>query len=76
MILTKNGIREPVLTYYLNDKEIPFANKAELQKQMPFLKKKYLYAGDFAKASLEDLFSAAKLNASKKWRLTGFIILF
>lgn len=57
-----NGKKEQVLTYYLGGKEIPFANKAELEKQMPILKKKFLYAGDFAKATLKDLFTAAKLE--------------
>jgi hypothetical protein len=59
-----NGKREQVLTYYLNGKEIPFANKAELEKQMPILKKKYLYAGDFAKASLKELFGADLLKSA------------
>jgi len=59
-----NGNKEQVLTYYLDNKEIPFANKEELQKQMPGLKKKYLYAGDFAKASLTDMFSESKLKSS------------
>ncbi|HEX5150693.1 MAG TPA: VCBS repeat-containing protein [Parafilimonas sp.] len=59
-----NGNKEQVMTYYLDNKEIPFANKDELQKQMPMIKKKYLYAGDFAKASLADLFSEAKLKSS------------
>ncbi|MCX6316389.1 MAG: VCBS repeat-containing protein [Bacteroidetes bacterium] len=59
-----NGKKDQVLTYYLGGKEIPFANKAELEKQMPFLKKKYLYAEDFAKASLKDLFGADKLKAA------------
>ncbi len=62
-----NGKKEQVLTYYLDGKEIPFANKAELEKQMPLLKKKFLYAGDFAKASLQDLFDAKKLSGSKIW---------
>ncbi len=62
-----NGKKEQVLTYYLEGKEIPFANKAELEKQMPLLKKKFLYAGDFAKATLRDLFSAQKLSSSKIW---------
>ena len=57
-----NGKKEQVLTYYLNGKEIPFANKAELEKQMPVLKKKFLYAEDFAKASLSDLFGSEKLD--------------
>ena len=52
------------MTYYLDNKEIPFANKDELQKQMPMIKKKYLYAGDFAKASLTELFSENKLEGS------------
>lgn len=64
-----NGTKEQVLTYYVDGKEIPFAAKAELEKQMPVLKKKFLYAEDLARASLNDLFGeerlkqAAKLNA-------------
>ncbi len=60
-----NGKKEQILTYYLNDKELPFANKDELQKQIPLIKKKYLYAADFAKASLSEIFGKEKLNASK-----------
>ena len=60
-----NDKKEQVLTYYLNKKEIPFANKAELEKQIPVLKKKFLYAGDFAKATLSDLFTQEKLDNSK-----------
>jgi enediyne biosynthesis protein E4 len=59
-----NGNNEQILTYYLDNREIPFANKDELQRQMPALKKKYLYAGDFAKASLADIFSEDKLKSS------------
>ena len=55
-----NGKKEQVLTYYLAGKEIPFANKSELEKQMPILKKKFLYAENFAKASLTDLLGADK----------------
>ncbi len=58
-----NGKKEQLLTYFSNGKEIPFANKAELEKQMPsIMKKKYLYAEDFAKASLKDLFTQNKLD--------------
>ncbi len=57
-----NGKKEQVLTYYLNGKEIPFANMAELQKQIPVLKKKFLYAEDFAKATLSELFTKDKLD--------------
>ena len=60
-----NGKKEQILTYYLAGKEIPFANKMELERQMPALKKKFLYAADFAKASLPELFSQSKLDAAK-----------
>jgi enediyne biosynthesis protein E4 len=60
-----NGKKEQVLTYYLAGKEIPFANKAELEKQMPVLKKKFLYAEDFAKSTLIDLFGEDRLNKSE-----------
>jgi len=61
-----NGKKEQVMTYFVEGKELPFANKAELEKQMPFLKKKFLYAEDFAKASLIDLFTADKLKTASK----------
>ncbi len=60
-----NGTKEQVLTYFLNNRELPFANKAELEKQLPILKKKYLYAEDFAKASLKDMFGSNKLNEAE-----------
>jgi len=67
-----NGKKEQILTYYLAGKEIPFANKMELEKQMPVLKKKYLYAADFAEASLTQLFSKEKLDAAKLYKANYF----
>lgn len=58
----KNGTMDQVLTYFLDGKEIPFANKAELEKQMPALKKKFLFAADFAKSSMTDIFGKDMLN--------------
>jgi hypothetical protein len=57
-----NGKKEQLLTYYLDGREIPFASKDDLQKQIPMLKKKYLYAEDFARAELSDLFGKTKLK--------------
>ncbi|HEX6845913.1 MAG TPA: VCBS repeat-containing protein, partial [Chitinophagaceae bacterium] len=59
-----NGKREQVLTYYLQNKETPFATKDELVKQVPELKKKYLYAEDFAKASLQEIFKKDKFRSA------------
>lgn len=58
----RNGKKEQVLTYYLDNKELPFANKSDLEKQLPEMKKEFLYARDFAKASLKEIFSADKLK--------------
>jgi hypothetical protein len=57
-----NGKKDQVLTYYLSGREIPFATMGELEKQIPEIKKKYLYATDFAKATLDDLFSTSRLS--------------
>jgi len=52
---------EQVVSYYVKGKEVPFANHAEVMKQLPSLKKKYLLAKDFAKATLPKIFGADKL---------------
>jgi enediyne biosynthesis protein E4 len=57
-----NGKKEQVLTYYLKNMEITFASKDELQRQMPILKKKYIYAEDFAKAAFKDIFPDEKIK--------------
>jgi hypothetical protein len=57
-----NGKKEQVLTYFIGQREIPFVNKDELQKKLPFIKKKFLYAGDFAKASISEIFGSDKLK--------------
>ena len=59
-----NGTKEQIVTYYKQGIEIPMAAKMDLEKQMPFIKKKYLYASDFSIAPLTDIFSAKKLNGS------------
>jgi len=60
-----NDRKEQVMTYFLDNKEISFANKDEIQRQIPLVKKKFLYAGDFAKAELKDIYGEDKLNDAK-----------
>jgi hypothetical protein len=67
-----NGLNEQFITFYLKGQEIPFANKAELEKQMPGLKKKFLYAEDFAKAEVDQIIERAKLNSSKVYSAETF----
>jgi hypothetical protein len=60
-----NGKNEQVLTYFMQHREVVFANKSEIEKQMPSMKKKFLYAKDFANASLQEMFSFDKLEKAK-----------
>jgi len=67
-----NGKKEQLLTYFLNDRELPFASISELQKQMPQLKRKFLYASNFARASLQDIFTSEKLDNALVWKADYF----
>jgi hypothetical protein len=67
-----NGKKDQVLTYYLKGEQIPFATKQDLEKQMPMLKKKFLYAEDFAKASLTTLFGEDKIKEADKLAVNYF----
>ena len=60
-----NGRKEQLMTYYLGGRELVFANKDELQKQLPFIKKKFLYADDFAKASVSEIIPQQKLSSAQ-----------
>ena len=57
-----NGKKEQVLTYFVKNKEVTFSSKDELQRQVPILKKKFIYAADFAGAAFKDIFSAEKIK--------------
>ncbi|OAV44530.1 VCBS repeat-containing protein [Lewinella sp. 4G2] len=60
---------EQVITYYVKGRKIPFASHAELIKQMPKLKKEYLFAQDMAGASVETIFGKAELAAAEKFSI-------
>jgi FG-GAP repeat. len=61
-----NGKKEQVLTYYVAGRELPFPGKMIMEKQIPVLKKRFLFAEDFAKARLHDLFTNEKLSKSSQ----------
>lgn len=61
-----NGTLDPIITYFYKGVETPFASKDEITKQLPGLNKKFLSYKDFAKASIEELFSRERLDASEK----------
>lgn len=61
-----NGTIEPLVTYFHNGTETPFASKDELVKQLPFLNKDFLSYAKFASASLGELFGKSKLDDSQQ----------
>jgi hypothetical protein len=67
-----NGQIEQVLTYYLAGREIPFANHEETTTQLESVKKNFLLAQDFAKASLHDLFGEKELSEAELLEVNTF----
>ena len=67
-----NGRIEQVMSYYVGGQEIPFASKILLEKSMPYLKKKFLYAADFAKASISTLLGSDKMKNALKLKADYF----
>ncbi|MEP6647987.1 MAG: VCBS repeat-containing protein, partial [Saprospiraceae bacterium] len=60
----QNGSIDPIITYYEGDKIYPIVEKDVLIKQLPVLKKKYVYSKDYAKATIEDVLSAKQIQES------------
>ncbi|RYC68468.1 VCBS repeat-containing protein [Spirosoma sordidisoli] len=67
-----NQKTDQLLTYYLGNEEVLFANKAETEKQFPFIKKKFIYARDFARASIADLIGADNLTDARRLEANTF----
>ncbi len=67
-----NGKKEQILTFFMGNREVPFTNIADLQRQIPSFKKKILFAREFAKMSLEQIFTKEKLQKAKKYEATYF----
>ena len=55
-------ITEKMLTSYVQGKELVFASKDELQRQMPFIKKNIFTPTISLKASISDIFPKDKLS--------------
>jgi hypothetical protein len=53
-----NGTEEQIMTYHESGADFPILDRDELFKQIPSLKKKYLYYKDYASANMTDLFGS------------------
>jgi enediyne biosynthesis protein E4 len=60
-----NGSIDPILSYYINDTSYFSNSRDDLAEQLPLVKKKYIVYRDFAKATINDLFSADQLRDAK-----------
>lgn len=73
-----NGRAEQIITYNVAGKETIFADKREIERQLPFVRKKYNLAKDFSEASLEGIFGKEKIQTATVYKanylLNAFLI--
>ncbi len=63
----KNLSLDQIITYSIGDKEYPLANRDELVKQMPLIKKLFILNMDFSGKSIDQIFQPEALSASKRY---------
>jgi hypothetical protein len=68
--LDKNGIVDPILTYSIDQKDYTFLGKGDIEKQVPVIKKKFLYYHDFAGKTVGQVFGDSLDN--KPWIVNSF----
>jgi len=54
-----NGTLDPIVTMYEGKNNFPMVQKEVMVKQMPSLKKKYLYAGDYSVTTIDKMWGSA-----------------
>lgn len=60
----KNGDLDKMMTYSIGGKDMPVFLKRDVQDQLPILKKENLKHSDYAKKTIQDLFSTEMINNS------------
>lgn len=60
----QNGSIDPILTYYEGDNIYPMVQKDVLIKQIPSMKKKFVYYKDYANATIEDVLTPKQITES------------
>lgn len=66
----QNGTVDPIVAFSENGKIFPLMQKEVLVRQMPVLKKRFLYSRDYAKATISDLWPQKELDAGLKLQCT------
>lgn len=65
----KTGRTAPVLCYYIQGENYPYASKNEITEGMPALKKKFLYYKDYAQAHLSDIFTPEQMQGMQELKV-------
>lgn len=60
-----NGTLDPIVTLYEGKENFPLVQKEVMVKQMPSLKKKYLYAMNYAQTTIEEMWGGELKDALK-----------
>jgi hypothetical protein len=60
----QNGSLDPIITYYEGDRCYPIVQKDVLIKQIPSMKKKYVYYKDYATATISDVLTPKQMKES------------
>jgi len=67
-----NGAIDPIITHWQDGIEYPLVMKDPLIKQIPSLRKKYLYYRDYAVAKIDDVFPSKDLKEALKLKVYTF----
>jgi hypothetical protein len=67
-----NGVIDAVMCYYIQGKSYPIYGKDDLQKQIPFIKKKYPSYESYARQTITEIFSPADLKDAQILKATQF----
>jgi len=60
----KNGVVDPVLTYYIGNKSYPMFSRDEMLDQMVSLKRKFTSYASYANVTIEDIFGKEAVSKS------------
>jgi hypothetical protein len=60
--LDNNGTVDPIMTYSIKQKDYTFLGKGDIERQVPIIKKKFLYYHDFAGKTVNEIFGDSLSN--------------
>src|SRR5690606_34567732 len=62
----RNGSIDPIVSYYIQGKEYPFASRDEITNQIFSLRKKFPTYETYSEAQLQDIFTKKELSTANK----------